>query len=120
MPYNHRFRETQFSNEISSTSAILSTTPYLPEVLIVGSFNPEDDGCNRQNHADFFYGRSYFWPAISRIMNSGLDNPPSPGAQRTPENLEPSFNNILLLCKHFKLSFADIYIFILNLIIFSL
>jgi hypothetical protein len=116
MPYYHRFKEHQFSNEISTTSAILSTTPYKPEVLIVGSFNPVDEGCVKPNCADFFYGRSYFWPAILRIKNSILENPPPPGAQRTPENRQPSIDDILSLCDQFKLSFADMVISVDNVL----
>ncbi len=79
-------------------NAILKTTPYRPEVMIIGTFNP-DDG----NGADFFYGRNrnYLWRIFQNFANNAnVLNGPADGV--------PAIGQIFELCKKFKLSFADL------------
>jgi len=107
----HKFENKPPSNQeipwphgFATTSAILSTTPYEPEVIIIGSFNhgwPWND-------ADFFYGRGmYMWTVMANMFlhnaNIQVDrrNPP-------PLNNTPSLNEIFTICKKGKLCFADI------------
>jgi len=51
MPVNHRFLEHDFGNGFQTHNAILDKTPYEPEVLFVGTFNPDVP----TNPSDFFY-----------------------------------------------------------------
>ncbi len=79
-------------------NAILNTTPYKPEVLIIGTFNP-DDG----NEAEFFYGRNrnYLWRIFENFSNNN-------NALNGPNHGIPQIGHIFELCTKFKLSFADL------------
>lgn len=98
---NHKFLNTNFGNGFQTENAILNT-PYKPEVLIVGTFNPDIPG----NFADFFYGRNYFWRVFENLSNNNnvLNGP---RIARNKIRL-PNLNKILWLCQHFKITFADL------------
>ncbi len=53
MSIQHKFYQTSFGNGFETHNAILDITPYKPEVMIVGTFNPDTPNAN---YADFFYG----------------------------------------------------------------
>lgn len=97
MPIQHKFYQTNFGNGFETHSAILDGTPYDPEVLIIGTFNPNTNG--QHNLANFFYGRdNYLIPLIHGIFNL-----------QTTYNQLPPYNDILWpLCNKLKLSFADL------------
>ena len=88
----------------ATTNAILSTTPYESEVIIIGSFNhgwPWND-------ADFFYGRGmYMWSVMANLF---LNNANVLIARRNPlpGNNTPNLNQIFEICKKGKLCFADV------------
>jgi hypothetical protein len=65
MPIRHKFYQTNFGNGYATHNAILDTTPYKPEVMIVGTFNPDTPN---NNFADFFYGRNFFWTAFKNLF----------------------------------------------------
>jgi hypothetical protein len=111
MAIRHRFENKphdapgiNWPNEFKTENAILSGTPYKPEVIIIGSFNHGWPW----NTADFFYGRDmYMWTVMANLfLNNGnilIDrrNPP-------PGNDIPSLNEIFKICKRGKLCFADV------------
>lgn len=91
-------------NGFATKNAILSTTPYMPEVIIIGSFNhgwPWND-------ADFFYGRDmYMWTVMANLF---LYNRNILTSRRNPGNRNntPNLNQIFEICKKGKLCFADV------------
>ena len=97
-------QEIQWPQGFATTSAILSTTPYEPEVIIIGSFNhgwPWND-------ADFFYGRDmYMWTVMANLF---LHNANIQVGRRNPQPLNniPTLNEIFQICKNGKLCFADL------------
>jgi hypothetical protein len=111
MPIRHKFENKPpdvpaiaWTQGFATENAILSTTPYEPEVIIIGSFNhgwPWND-------ADFFYGRDmYMWTVMANLFLNNANllvdrrNPP-------PGNNMPSLNQIFDICKRGKLCFADV------------
>lgn len=104
----HKFKEYDFGGGFETTNAILTSTPYLPEVLIIGTFNP---GTPNANFADFFYGRNFFWPAFKNLFifnQLHLINRRIPNRGGLPEALNPSLEEIKSLCTQLKLSFGDL------------
>lgn len=97
MPINHKFINNNWGNGFQTNNAILNTTPYEPEVLFIGTFNPNTNG--NHNQANFFYGRdNYLFPMLHGIFNLG-----------TIYNQQPPYNNLIwTLCNQLKLSFADL------------
>ena len=101
MPIAHKFFQTNWNNGFETHNAILDVTPYEPEVMFIGTYNPEIP----RNFADFFYGRNYFWTAFKNlfvgnaIINQRRDN-------TIPTN--PTLNEIFDLSKKLKLTFADL------------
>ena len=101
------FKKT-LSEEFESDNAILKKTPYKPKVLILGTFNPNTPSTN---HADFFYGRNYFWTGFKnlfvhkevKLISSRM---PKNGKPKKP--LDPSLNEILQICENLELTFADL------------
>ena len=83
-------------------NAILVKTPYRPEALILGTYNP--DTAVNNPIADFFYGRNYFWPAIHNLQN----NDPASLQQRRDVAHLPALKNVFELNVFFKFSFADL------------
>ncbi len=111
MPIRHRFENkppdapaNAWPQGYATTNAILSSTPYEPEVIIIGSFNhgwPWND-------ADFFYGRGmYMWTVMANLF---LHNNNVLIARRNPSpgNNAPSLTQIFEICKRGKLCFADV------------
>lgn len=106
MSISHKFIETNFLNGFQTHNAILDVTPYQPEVMIVGTFNP-----NTPNGvADFFYGRNYFWTAFKNLFiynNIVLLNRRMPTNGVAPAILNPTILEIFELCITLKLTFSD-------------
>lgn len=101
----HRFSNKTFNSAFAAENAILNQTPYEPEVLILGTYNPSDEELKggRDNQADFFYGRNYFWPVLHHLANPIQ----TPFAKRSSSN-QPSLETVFELCRKFKLTFADL------------
>lgn len=97
MPINHKFLNKIWQNGYATENAILSTTPYKPEVLFIGTYNPNTTG--NHNLANFFYGRdNYLFPMLHGIFNlNSIYN-----------QLPPYENLIWPICMQLKLSFADL------------
>ncbi len=107
MSIKHKFLNTDFNNGFKTTQGILEV-PYKPEVLILGTFNPNTPN---SNFADFFYGRNYFWPGFKNLVEGNYKNHihtrmPKRGKIKLP--LTPDINEIKDLCFRFKLTFADL------------
>jgi hypothetical protein len=109
MPIQHKFIQTNFGSGFETHNAILDTTPYKPEVMIVGTFNPGTPGAN---FADFFYGRNYFWTGFKNLFihnNVIIQNRRMPtNGILPPAVLNPTLPEILDLCKKLKLTFSDL------------
>lgn len=114
MSIDHKFYQTNFENGFETHNAILDTTPYKPEVMIIGTFNPNTPNAN---YADFFYGRNHFWPAFKNLF---YHNIPVILKRRMPtngipqENLNPSMLEIFNLCTTLKLTFSDLILEVLH------
>ncbi len=108
MAIPHKFKNTHWGNGFATNNAILDVTPYEPEVLILGTFNPDTPNAN---HADFFYGRNLFWPAFKNLF---IHNGVEIGQRRMPSHgaphavLNPTLEDIFELCMKLKLTFADL------------
>lgn len=114
MSIQHKFYQTNFGNGFQTHNAILDTTPYRPEVIVVGTFNPNTPN---DNFADFFYGRNYFWTAFKNLfVNNGiqLTQTRMPRRGAPPAVLNPTLPEILELCIKLKLTFADLIFEVLN------
>ena len=111
MPVNHRFLQHEFGNGFATHNAVLDRTPYAPEVLFVGTYNPTTDAVNS---ADFFYGRktSWFWPTMKNIFVHGnviqfnqrkliQKGPP-------PVLIDPPLSEVFNLCSNTRMGFADL------------
>jgi hypothetical protein len=103
MAVQHKFYQTDFGNRFATNNAILNKTPYKPEVMIIGTYNPV-----HPNNADvdFFYGRNWFWTIFANyfIHNQTLLN-----QKRIYNNFQnPSLDEILDLCIKLKLTFSDL------------
>jgi hypothetical protein len=108
MSITHVFYNNDFGNGFSTRNAILNNTPYKPEVLFVGTFNPNTPNTN---FADFFYGRNFFWPAFKNLFIPSdifLDSRRIPNRGRLPEVLNPSLIEIQNICNILKFSFCDL------------
>lgn len=107
-PIKHKFYQTDFRNEFQTNNAILDITPYKPEVMIIGTFNPDTPNAN---FADFFYGRNFFWPAFINMFvmnNVVLHNRRMPPNGIPQAILNPTLLQIFDLCNDLKLSFSDL------------
>jgi hypothetical protein len=108
MPIQHKFYENNYGQGFITNNAILDITPYEPEIIVIGTFNPNT---NNDNFADFFYGRNYFWPAFKNLF---IHNEPLLIHTRMPRRggpqavLNPTNEEILDLCINLKLTFADL------------
>lgn len=105
MSITHKFKEIDFGNGFETKDAILFKTPFKPEILFIGTFNPKTN--EEDNMADFFYGRNWFWPILFNIFQFKkieLDQ------QRkfykpTPK---PSLEEIFYFMNKHKITFADL------------
>ncbi len=105
MSIQHKFKEIDFGKGFETKDAILVKTPYNPEILFLGTFNPLTN--EEDNMADFFYGRNWFWPILFNIFHFKKI---VLGKQRKfykPEP-KPSLNDILDFIKLHKITFADL------------
>lgn len=112
-PIKHVFFEKNFQNSFRCENAILET-PYLPEILILGTFNPNTPNTN---FADFFYGRNYFWTALKNLFiheEMRITGPRMPKNGKPKKKLNPGLDEIFELCKKLKLTFADLIIEVLH------
>lgn len=110
MSISHKFKRIDFNNEFKTNNTILDIVPYRPEVMIIGTFNPNTLNAN---FADFFYGRNFFWPAFKNLFvhnNIIIQNRRMPTRGTPPLILNPSLEEIFILCKRIKITFADLII----------
>jgi hypothetical protein len=105
MAVEHKFKNKTWKindEEFSTENAILSKVPYNPKILILGTFNPTQDG----NNTCFFYGRNYFWPAMFNLFvykkYKSLDRSDSKKAPKIQTE------KILEFCKNHQIVFADL------------
>lgn len=114
MSVKHKFYHNSWGNGFETHNAILDITPYNPEVMIVGTFNPDTPN---SNFADFFYGRNYFWTAFKNLF---IHNAIVLQKRRMPtngfqiENLNPTLQEIFELCSKLKLTFSDIVLEVMH------
>lgn len=108
MPIKHKFLSHKWENDLITENAILKPKLYNPEILILGTFNPNTPN---DNHADFFYGRNWFWPAFKNLF---IKNDLIELNRRMPSNgkpvypLNPELNEVFEICKRGKITFADL------------
>ena len=108
MPIRHKFYQSNWANGFATQQAILDTIPYEPEILVLGTFNPAIPG----NVADFFYGRNYFWPALTNLF---VHHHPILLSRRDRHQvLTPTLADIFQLCQLLRLTFADLLASILH------
>lgn len=112
MPIDHLFLNSEpgkFPDQNFYTeNVILKNETFKPEVMIIGTFNPNTP---KTNFADFFYGRNYFWTGFKKLLDSNYEffkerRMPTKGKAVPPYN--PTLNEILNLTTHFKLTFSDL------------
>lgn len=114
MPIQHKFYQTNFGHGFETHNAILDITPYKPEVMIVGTFNP---GTPNANFADFFYGRNFFWTAFKNLFIHNavvIPNRRMPTNGIPPVLLNPTLQEILDMCSSLKLTFSDLVLEVLH------
>lgn len=107
-PIKHKFFQTNFGNGFETHNAIIDITPYKPEVMIIGTFNPDTPN---SNFADFFYGRNYLWTAFKNLFihkRVVISNRRMPTNGAPPDILNPTLSEIIDLCIKLKLTFADL------------
>jgi hypothetical protein len=105
MPIQHKFLNYDWGNGFYTRNTILHNKTYDPEILFIGTFNPNWPW----NDADFFYGRGmYMWTILGNFF---LNNANVLTAHRTPPpmgNNIPTLAQIFEICIKGKISFADI------------
>lgn len=114
MPIKHKFYQKNFGNGFATNNAILSATPYKPEVMFLGTFNPDTPNAN---FADFYYGRNYFWTALSNLFISNslvLRKRRMPQNGNPPAVLDPTLSEIFEICSRLKLTFSDLVVEVLH------
>lgn len=114
MPIQHKFYQTNFGNGFETHNAILDVTPYKPEVMFVGTFNPDTPNAN---FADFFYGRNFFWTAFKNLFIHNavvIPNRRMPPNGIPPAILNPTLQEIFDLCRKLKLTFSDLVLEVLH------
>lgn len=115
MPIHHKFYNTNFGQGFQTENAVLKITPYKPEIMIVGTFNPDTPNANP---ADYFYGRNFFWTAFKNLFyHNGvvLENRRMPTNGVPPAILNPTLQELFDLCTNLKLSFSDLVLEVLHL-----
>lgn len=108
MAISHKFKDFDFGDGFGTQNSILSMTPYKPEILILGTFNPDTPN---SNFADFFYGRNFFWPAFNNLFCHNqliLTSRRIPNRGNLPIELNPTLQEIKELSLRLKLTFADL------------
>lgn len=109
MPIFHKFYNVPpppigiaWDNRFQTHNAILDVTPYEPEVMFIGTYNPDIPG----NPADFFYGRNYFWTGFKNLFTDIDVMILQKRIYTNPKN--PTLFEIFALCEKLKLTFADL------------
>lgn len=104
-PIKHIFYDKEWllnKSSFKTTSAILSEVPYVPKILILGTFNPEQPG----NNPKFFYGRNFLWPLLFNILEYKSINYTK--KSNSKDNPGPTLVEILELCQKYHLVFGDL------------
>jgi hypothetical protein len=102
MPIFHKFFQTDWNNGFETHNAILDITPYKPEIMFIGTYNP----CVPGNTADFFYGRNYFWTGFKNLFIHNFV-----GVLQRRDNtfpINPTLDEVFELCGRLRLTFADL------------
>jgi hypothetical protein len=102
MPILHKFHKTNWNNGFATHGAILDITPYEPEILFLGTYDPDIPG----NETDFFYGRNFFWSGFKNLFIKNAVAITRRRGHTKPIN--PTLDEIFGLCKQLKLTFADL------------
>lgn len=114
MSIQHKFYQINFGKGFETHNAILDITPYKPEVMIVGTYNPDTQNTN---FADFYYGRNYFWTAFKNLIDQSavvIPNKRMPANGIPPAILNPTLPEIFDICTKLKLTFADLVLEVFN------
>lgn len=114
MAVQHKFYQTNFGDGFQTENAILDRTPYKPEIMVIGTFNPNTPNAN---FADFFYGRNFFWTAFKNLFIDNevvLLNRRMPARGVPPVILNPTLSMIKDLCIKLKLTFSDLVLEVLH------
>jgi hypothetical protein len=114
MSIQHKFYQTNFGRGFETHNAILEITPYKPEVMVVGTYNPDTPNAN---FADFFYGRNFFWTAFKNLFNENavvIANKRMPTNGIPPNILNPTLPEIFDICIKLKLTFSDLVLEVLH------
>ena len=110
----HVMFKKELSEKFKTDNAILKVIPYKPKILILGTFNPDTP---KTNHADFFYGRNYFWTGFKNLFihkEVKLTSTRMPKNGKPKKLLNPDLSEILKLCEELELTFADLIIGVLH------
>jgi hypothetical protein len=110
----HKFFQVNFGNGFETHNAILDIIPYKPEVMILGTFNPDTPN---SNFADFLYGRNYLWAAFKNLFIHNavvISNRRMPTNGTPPAILNPTLPEIINLCIQLKLTFSDLILEVLH------
>lgn len=115
MAITHRDMQKDWNNAFATHNAILDQTPYEPEVLFIGTFNP---GTNNANFSDFFYGRNYLWTGFKNyfVYNKvQIEKRRMPTKGRKADIVtNPTLSEIFELCTKLKLCFTDLILEVLH------
>lgn len=107
---NHKFKNYDFQDGFITDNTILNTS-YSPEVLILGTFNPNTN--EKDNMADFFYGRNWFWSCLFNVFEyNSIKLTTQRKYSKFPYN--PSISEIKSFCLKYKLTFADLISSVFN------
>lgn len=101
---------TIWDSRFYTENCILKSDKYKAEIIILGTFNPQTPN---SNHADFFYGRNFFWRAFKNmfIYNAVvLQHRRMPQTGAPAAILDPTLNEIFDLCLSLKLTFSDLIV----------
>jgi hypothetical protein len=94
---SHKFLNYKWIDGFETHNAILDITPYIPEYLIIGIFNPDSN--DSDNSSTFFFETTYLWCAlINMICKKKIE---------TKNKKDISTKHILCICKESKITFAD-------------
>jgi hypothetical protein len=110
MRINHKFLTVNpqqnilnWDNRFYTENVILKNVDiYKPEIMFLGTFNPE----LQNNHADFFYGRNFFWTAFKNLFSPRQEIINEERLTFNPYN--PTLEEIFELCIRLKLTFSDL------------
>lgn len=105
MAINHKFKHVHFHDGFTTINTILRTS-YNPEVLILGTFNPLTN--DKDNMADFFYGRNWFWTCMFNIFQYQDIHLLTQRKFTQAPNYNPTLDEIKKFCEKYKLTFADL------------